>query len=105
MYLIEIIKRFGMDQGGMLIAIVKFKVRVLGNFSEHTSNTSHGLATVKGREGLWTKKGGMTKKPRITIYYPIKRIVTLGGGARRARLKAKAMVGRCRAGVVRSLPC
>lgn len=76
MYLLEIIERFGMDQGGMLIAIVKFKVRVLGNFSEHISNTSHGLATVQGREGLWTKKGGMTKKLRITIYYPIKRIVT-----------------------------
>ena len=36
MYLIEIIDKVGMEQGGMTIAIIKFKVKVLGNFSEDT---------------------------------------------------------------------
>ena len=48
MYLLEIIERFGMEKGGMFIAIFKFKVKVLGSFSEDISNTSHGLAAVKG---------------------------------------------------------
>jgi hypothetical protein len=34
MYLLEIIERFGVDQRRMFIAVVKFKVKVLGNFSD-----------------------------------------------------------------------
>ena len=58
MHLIEIINKLGMEQSGMLIAIVKFKVKVLGNFSEDISNTSHGLAAVKREEVYRSKKVG-----------------------------------------------
>jgi len=42
---------------------------------------SHGLAAAGGRKILYSQEGEMRKKPKITIYYPRKWIVTQGGGA------------------------
>ncbi len=72
----------------MTIAIIKFKVKVLGNFSEDTRKLLiSGLVAVKARKSLKFQRGGMRKKLKITIYYQGKRIVTQGGGARPPRLR------------------
>ena len=74
----------------MTIAIIKFKVKVLGNFSEDTRKLPiSGLVAVKARKSLKSQRGGMRKKLKITIYYPRKWIVTQGVGACPPRLKAK----------------
>jgi hypothetical protein len=84
----------------MTIAIIKFKVKVLGNFSEDIRKLPiSGLVAVKARKSLKSQGGGLRKKLKITIYYQGKRIVTQGGGARLPRLSS-----RCRAGTRRTCP-
>ena len=46
----------------MTIAIIKFKVKVLGNFSEDTRKLPiSGLVAVKARKSLKSQRGGMRK--------------------------------------------
>jgi len=53
MYLIEIINKIGREGSGMTIAIIKFKVKVLGNFPKILGNfPSHGLVAVKAQKIL-----------------------------------------------------
>jgi len=77
MYLIEIINKIGREGSGMTIAIIKFKVKVLGNFSEDTSKLHISRSCCgKGAKKFKVPKRWDEKKLKITIYYPRKWIVT-----------------------------
>jgi hypothetical protein len=73
MYLIELIKKISMEQAGMFLALIKFRVKALGNFSENINEfpISWPCSSTRVKEPL-VGKGGMRKKLKISICYWMK---------------------------------